>query len=228
MALIGIGSSVGRGGGNNKRDVEVIQRRLNEIGKNCGKTDGICGAKTIAAIYSFQKHFMGKPDSLISPNRRTIHYLNIWSIKPVSPGVDLRGNLQKAWDLVNPLLPRGSYCSSGYRSPEKQRQILHRFYSITYKRALMRKYGSVHYNDVWANRRTKETDMLRMVRAIGQAIAAPGRSMHQKGKAFDIGGPSSIDMEQVRVAKMVAGANPDIFSGKVLHERNGCVHVEIK
>ncbi len=67
-----------------------------------------------------------------------------------------------------------------------------------------------------------------MVRAIGQAIAAPGRSMHQKGKAFDIGGPSSIDMEQVRVAKMVAGANPDIFSGKVLHERNGCVHVEIK
>ncbi|WP_178133701.1 hypothetical protein [Vineibacter terrae] len=34
--------------------------------------------------------------------------------------------------------------------------------------------------------------------------------------------------EQVRVARMVGSANNTLFSGKILKERNGCVHVEIR
>jgi hypothetical protein len=66
------------------------------------------------------------------------------------------------------------------------------------------------------------------VRGVGQAIAKPGTSAHQKGKAIDIGGPSNIDNEQVRIVRIVAKANPHILSGFVLKERNGCVHFEIK
>ena len=67
--------------------------------------------------------------------------------------------------------------------------------------------------------------MVAELRAIGQTVVVPGRSPHQRGKAFDIGGPS--DAEQVRVCKMVAGANPRLFNGGAYKERTGCVHVGI-
>lgn len=67
-----------------------------------------------------------------------------------------------------------------------------------------------------------------MVRGVGQAIAAPGKSMHQQGKAVDIGGPSTIDQKQVEIIAMVARAHATLFSGKILRERNGCVHFEIR
>jgi hypothetical protein len=65
------------------------------------------------------------------------------------------------------------------------------------------------------------------VHGVGQQIAAPGKSMHQRGKAIDVGGPDAIDQAQVDIIKLVARAHPDLFSGKVLKERNGCVHFEI-
>lgn len=230
MPNVSIQASVGKDGINNVPDVKKVQTRLNEIGKNCGAVDGKCGPKTIQAIENLQKHFMKNPDKKIDPGGRTLLFLNRWSTKPVNPGVDLRGNLKKAWDLLNPLLPVGSKCTSGYRNMELQRQILYRLYSQTYKHRIIAKYGLKEYNSVWGDKSKREDDMLTMVRGVGQAIAAPGKSMHQKGRAFDIGGPSIIDPEQVRISKMVAEANPTIFSGpeKVLQERNGCVHVEIK
>jgi hypothetical protein len=65
-----------------------------------------------------------------------------------------------------------------------------------------------------------------MVRGMGQQIAAPGSSMHQKAKAVDVGGPD--DAKQVEVIKLVAAAHSDLFTGKVLKERNGCVHFEVR
>jgi len=73
-----------------------------------------------------------------------------------------------------------------------------------------------------------ESEAVAMVQGVGQAIAAPGNSQHQRGKAIDVGGPSSIDKEQVRIIKVIAQANPTLLSGKVLKERNGCVHFEIR
>jgi peptidoglycan hydrolase-like protein with peptidoglycan-binding domain len=227
MDLIVISGSVGEGGANRESDVGTIQKRLKEIGKDCGSSDGACGQETIQAIRDFQGHFMKKPDGLIEPGGRSIQFLTSWSVKPISLGVDLRGNLQKAWDLLNPLLPAGSYCSSGYRGSETQRTILHRFYSVTYRNEILKKYGRARYDEIWQKRYAREPEMLAMVKGVGQPIAPPGRSKHQRGKALDIGGPPAIDKEQVNVARTVASANPSIFTGVVLKERNGCVHVEI-
>jgi hypothetical protein len=129
---------------------------------------------------------------------------------------------------VNPLLPEGSYCSSGFRSAEDQRRILHKFFNVTYRSAIISKYGQAAYDRAAVDLRRNEASVLTMVRGVGQAIAAPGRSMHQQGKAVDIGGPSEIDDQQVDVVLTVARAHPALFSGVVLKERNGCVHFEIR
>jgi hypothetical protein len=205
-----------------------VQARLNDVQGICSAITGRCDDGTVGAISGFQRLFLSRPDGLINIQGNTLTFLNRWSIKPVGKGVDLRGNLRRAWDLVNPILPEGSYCASGYRSPEDQRRILHKFFSDTYKNQIIKKYGAAEWASVWKDRFQKESRVLEMVRGVGQAIAAPGRSMHQQGKAIDVGGPDSIDAEQVRVVRMVAHANPTLFSGMVLKERNGCVHFEIR
>ncbi|CAG1022670.1 D-alanyl-D-alanine carboxypeptidase family protein [Methylomonas sp. LL1] len=226
MAKVILTGSVGKGGVNTPRDVKAVQDRLNEIEGVCQAVTTICDDKMIDAIIRFQSTFLVKPDGLINVQGMTLVLLNQWSYKDIADGVDLRGNLQEAWDIVNPLLPSGSYCSSGYRSADEQRRILHKFFSNTFKPQIIAKYGANEWQDAWNNKLTKEARILEMVRGVGQAIAAPGKSMHQQGKAIDIGGPS--DDEQVKIVKMVAKANPTIFSGKVLKERNGCVHFEIR
>ena len=70
-----------------------------------------------------------------------------------------------------------------------------------------------------------EAKVLTMVRGVGQYIAAPGKSAHQLGKAIDVGGPS--DNKQVEIIRLVWRAHPRLFSGRVLKEKNGCVHFEI-
>jgi LAS superfamily LD-carboxypeptidase LdcB len=129
---------------------------------------------------------------------------------------------------VSPLLPEGSYCSSGYRSAAEQRAILHKFYRDKFSAEIIAKYSRETYDEVAKDLEANEERVLDMVRGVGQAIAAPGASMHQKSKAVDIGGPPNIDDKQVQVVKLVAHAHPDVFSGFVLKERNGCVHFEIR
>ncbi len=227
-AAIILTGSVGSGGVNQPRDVRLVQQRLNDTLEICAPVSGECDGGTIAAIRDFQAIFLRKPDGLINIQGNTLLFLGRWSVKSIGKGVDLRGSLRKAWDMVSPILPDGSYCASGFRSPEDQRRILHNFFSNTFKSQIIKKYGAAEWESVWANRMQKESRVLEMVRGVGQAIAAPGKSMHQQGRAIDVGGPSTIDDEQVRVIKMVARANPTVFSGMVLKERNGCVHFEIR
>lgn len=190
--------------------------------------DPTLDSATLEAIYSVQNHFMLVPDGIISPGGMTETFIRNWSVKPVNSGVDLQGKLQDAWDLVNPLLPDGSKCTSGYRSADKQRQLLHDFFKNKYKAAIIAKHGQAAYDAAAANLIVNEDKVLEMVRGAGQAISRPGTSAHQKGKAIDIGGPDAIDNEQVRIVKLVAKANPHILSGFVLKEANGCVHFELK
>ncbi|MEJ2619116.1 MAG: D-alanyl-D-alanine carboxypeptidase family protein [Candidatus Thiodiazotropha sp.] len=225
MTLI---QAVGKGCANRPEDVKSLHRRLMEIGKiPCYVSKGTMDDQIMKGIMEVQKHFMRTPDGVISVNRTTHKFLNNWSIKKVSPGVQLPGKLKTAWDLVNPLLPKGSYCTSGYRSAEHQRRILHRFYKTKYKAAIIRKYGQTKYDAALTDMLANEDDILSMVRGVGQAIAKPGRSAHQRGKAIDVGGPSTIDNQQVSIIRRVARANPSVLSGKVIKERNGCVHFEI-
>lgn len=221
--------TVGRGGANVARDVTSVQKRLQVVDRRFSPArSGVCGDDTIQAITSFQLRFLGKPDGLIQVQGMTLRFLSRWAIKPIGKNVDLRGNLQIAWDLLNPLLPAGSYCASGYRSAEDQRRILHCFFTETYKPLIINKYGAKAWQDAWDKRATSDEKILGMVRGVGQAIAPPGKSMHERGKAIDIGGPDEIEQEQVRVVKLVAKANSTLFNGTILKERSGCVHVEIR
>lgn len=77
-----ISGSVGKGGKNKSKDVEIVQKLLNlHAGKGGNasiKVDGIVGDKTIKAIREFQKAFVTKikPDGLVSTNKQTIKALN--------------------------------------------------------------------------------------------------------------------------------------------------------
>ena len=227
MGLLLLKSGVGKGQPNLPEDLKAVYDKLIEVGfMECGIPEGK-SPELLEAIGRFQACYMTSPDFVISPGGQMAKFLGDWSIKPVNSGVQLPGQLKTAWDLVNPFLPPGSSCTSGFRSAEDQRAILHKFYQSGYRSQIIAMYGQAEYDRVGQNLRLNETDVLKMVRGVGQQIAAPGASKHQQGKAIDVGGPSTIDNEQVRVIKMIARANPMVLSGVVLKERNGCVHFEI-
>lgn len=66
-----INGSVGKGGRNAKDDVLLVQRLLKAKGSDPGVVDGVCGARTIAAIVRFQARFFAHPDGLVEPGRGT-------------------------------------------------------------------------------------------------------------------------------------------------------------
>lgn len=66
-----LSGSVGQGGRNQRQDVIQVQTLLRTQGGEPGPADGLCGAKTIAAIRKFQAGFMVQPDGLISPGGPT-------------------------------------------------------------------------------------------------------------------------------------------------------------
>lgn len=80
---MGIVKSVGQHGINARSDVIFIQSALNAYAKKHAnntfplKVDGLCGNKTIQAIYNFQKNHVGImiPDARIDPNGRSFRHL---------------------------------------------------------------------------------------------------------------------------------------------------------
>jgi hypothetical protein len=179
------------------------------------------------AIVSTQHHWMLQPDAVISVGGRTQVYIQAWSIKPIDVGVQLPGGLRTAWDLVNPLLPHGSHCTSGERSVDDQRRILRDFFLRKYKGEIVKKIGQDEYAKLSEDLVANEARVLELVRGTGQDIATPGSSKHQLGKAADIGGPSPA--RRAEITRMVARANPQLFlADRVRLETNGCVHFEIR
>lgn len=80
---MGITKSVGRYGINLHSDVVFIQTALNAYAKKHAKNtfplkvDGLCGDKTIQAIFNFQRNHLGisTPDARIDPNSRSFRQL---------------------------------------------------------------------------------------------------------------------------------------------------------
>lgn len=70
-----LGASVGKGGKNAPEDVTLVQQLLIDRGEDPGPVDGICGARTIAAIRGFQDRFLARPDGRVDPGGRTIREL---------------------------------------------------------------------------------------------------------------------------------------------------------
>lgn len=59
-------------------DVETVQKRLNELGFNCGKADGIFGTKTKGAVQSFQRSVKLDDDGIVG--KKTCEALGfIWA-----------------------------------------------------------------------------------------------------------------------------------------------------
>src|SRR5262245_17549787 len=167
---------------------------------------------TLDWILQFQSLFMHRPDGMITPGSVTAKFLAGWSISPIDPGVIWQGRLKTAWLTVSPLLPPRSRCTSAWRSADDQKRIIDRMFLTTYAGELKPRLGTRYAAIVALTGDVRYAAMVPELRGIGQAVAMPGRSPHQKGKAFDIGGPS--DAEQVRVCRMVAAANATLFSGK--------------
>ncbi|MET0089601.1 MAG: hypothetical protein ABW068_06180 [Candidatus Thiodiazotropha sp.] len=93
--------AVGKGCPNRPEDVKALHRRLMEIGKiPCYVSQGIMDDRIMKGIIDVQKHFMRSPDGVISVNHATHSFINLWSTKKVSPGVQLPGRLKTAWDMV--------------------------------------------------------------------------------------------------------------------------------
>jgi hypothetical protein len=249
-STLGLTGSVGAGGANREADVLAIQGCLQEIremsfrgGIALRRPDfagggsrseisraptGVCDDITIDWIKDFQSLFLRLPDGVVEPDGQTQKLIARWAISPIDGGVQWHGNLRQAWNMLSPLLPVGSRCTSAYRSADDQRRIIDDMFTKKYATELRNRMGARHAETVKATGDGRYQTMVKELRALGQAVALPGHSPHQRGKAIDIGGPSTIDNEQVRIAKLVAQANPGLFSGKILKERNGCVHVELK
>lgn len=63
-------------------DVGDLQRRLNQLGFDAGREDGILGVRTGAAITEFQRNIGARPDGIVGPD--TIEALE--RIRPAMPG----------------------------------------------------------------------------------------------------------------------------------------------
>jgi hypothetical protein len=215
---------------NLKTDVVALQRRLIQIRKSRQTApSGEVDDETLAAIVSLQRHFMRTPDGVVSPGGLTVKWMNAWKPKPISPQARMsNARLREAWALVSPLLPTGSYCSSGYRSREKQREILHEYFFEKKRAKILAMCGKAEYDQLTADPVAKEHRVVELVRAAGIAIAAPGRSKHERYKAIDIGGGGSLQTAQAAIIRMVARANPKVLSGYVKVESEQCVHFELK
>jgi hypothetical protein len=216
-----------------KAPMAFAQPRMCVMGEPSGPQFDFGQARTewnldslIISIKAFQRIFTSNPDGLITPNGLTFRFLRDWSVKPVQKDVNLQGRLQEAWDLVNPLLPKGSICKSGLRTKEDQRALLQRFFLDDYRQKIIAKYGQASFDAAKSDMLKNEKTLHSMVNGVGQKISMPGNSKHQFGKAIDVGGPK--DEEQVKVIGMVAKANPTLFSGSILLEANGCVHFELR
>ena len=139
--------------------------------------------------------------------------------------------IAKVWAAVSQYLPSGSSMTSGYRSADEQRTLLYNFYNIKYKDRIIKKFTKSEWQKYYdlegSNNADADAEILQMVRACGQKIAAPGTSPHQKGIAIDIGGTG--DEKQCRALLWCYVYQPDgITITKVLPEVNGCVHFEFK
>lgn len=241
--------SVGVGGVNRAEDVKAVQARLQYVreqskfndvplrrfaypgiggrGEISRMPNGVCDEITIGWIKEFQSHYLKAPDGLISPGGTTNKFLSNWALKDIQSDVKWSGQILKtAWLTLSPLLPEGSVCKSAYRTAEDQKAIIDAFWTGRYATELKQKLGS-RYDEISAlTGDARYRAMVPQLKAIGQAVAMPGTSRHQFGKAIDIGGPP--DAEQIRVVTLVGKAQSTLFNlSQLLLERNGCVHVEI-
>ncbi|MGJ4891219.1 hypothetical protein ACQR1Y_23720 [Bradyrhizobium sp. HKCCYLRH3099] len=129
-------------------------------------------------------------------------------------------NLQ-IWNQLSPFLPAGTKLSSVKRPAKDQLK----FIVDTSKRLGYRFTREATLED-----ETSWNGALKFLRDKGYKVAAPGRSNHQSGIAYDLAGPD-LDAIVAGVQKAVDQRRITLLAGSssaLLKEpQNSCVHVEI-
>src|ERR1044072_9711862 len=108
MRILLFSQSVGPYCPNLPQDVKAVHQRLMDIGKiPCYSCSGVFDDTLLKGIKEVQRHFMLRPDGVISIGGRMYKALTNWMIKPISPGAQLPGHLHGGWRWGNPFLSGG-------------------------------------------------------------------------------------------------------------------------
>jgi hypothetical protein len=126
------------------------------------------------------------------------------------------------WYALKLYLPQGTILSSVYRPPQAQLDFIVK--NARAKGYSFPKPPVLGDESSWSG-------ALAYIRQEGFKVAAPGRSMHQRGLAYDLTGPDLSKIEAA-VRKAVADGRISLVPGSksaILREvKNHCVHVEIQ
>ena len=131
------------------------------------------------------------------------------------------GNLL-IWQALKLYLPVGTRLSSCYRPPQAQLNFI--VQTARAKGYRFARNPALHDEASWSG-------ALAFIRQKGFKVAAPGRSMHQRGLAYDLSG-ADLSKIETAVRKAVADGRIRLVAGSpsaILREtKNHCVHVEIE
>jgi len=136
------------------------------------------------------------------------------------PLLDVGNHL--VWQALKLYLPPGTRLTSVYRSPASQ-------FDFIVEKA--RKHGYKFARDPVLADRPSWIGALEFVRSKGYKVAEPGKSLHQRGLAYDFSGP---DLQKIKAAILKAVADGRVRL--VNKPRNlivepppqNCVHAEIE
>lgn len=125
------------------------------------------------------------------------------------------------WQALKLYLPPGTKLSSCYRPPQAQ---------LDFITQTARNRGYRFTRTPVLSDETSWSGALAFIRQKGFKVATPGKSLHQRGLAYDLSGPDLSKIEAA-VRKAVADKRIRLVQGSpsaILHEtKNSCVHVEI-
>ena len=125
------------------------------------------------------------------------------------------------WQAIKLYLPPGTKLTSVYRPAQAQLEFI------------MKKAQSQGYKftrPAVLSDRTSWSAALDFVRSKGYKVAEPGKSLHQRGLAYDFTGP---DLQKIKAAVLKAVSEKRISlvnkpNNLIIEPQNNCVHVEIE
>lgn len=130
------------------------------------------------------------------------------------------GNLM-IWQALKLYLPVGTKLTSCRRPASEQ---------LNFIKCTAEKHGYKFDVEPTLENASSWSAALDFIRSKGYKVAAPGRSMHQRGLAYDLSGP---DLQKIAKAVRKAVADRRIYlvagsrNNLLIEEKNHCVHVEI-
>lgn len=121
------------------------------------------------------------------------------------------------WQALKLYLPPDTKLTSVRRPAEKQLDII---------KQMAMQNGYSFTREPTLNDRSSWEEVLRFVRAKGYKVAEPGRSMHERGLAYDLTGP---DLKKIEAAILKAATDGRIHLVRppLFERKNNCIHVEI-